>query len=54
MMPLPVWLPGPVFIQGDLCPGGLYPGGLYPGGLYPRDLCHWVSLSRGYHFPQII
>ena len=57
MMPLPVWLTGPMFLLGGLCPregslskgflfGWSLCGGLCPGGLPDRPLSHMVTSGR--------
>ena len=48
MMPLPVWLPGPMFLLGGLCPGASVQDGLCLGDLYPGVSVRG-SLSRGLH-----
>ena len=46
MMSFPVWLPGPMFLSGGLCPGGFCPRGLHPGGLCLGDLCREIPESE--------
>ena len=53
MMPLPVWLPGPMFILKGLCPWshvlsrGVSIQGSLLGGLCPGGLCPRVSVQGG-------
>ena len=48
MMSPPVWLPAPMFLLGDLCPGGLCAGGFMSRSVSVQGgLCPGMSLFRG-------
>ena len=47
MMSLPVWLPVPMFLRGDLCPGGISVWGVsVRGGLSPGRVSVQGGLCR--------